>query len=634
VLRSLRSSILALATLGALAGCAHDPAPARLAEPTPPPPPPADPLAEGLPADTLLYARLDLARALAGIEEGLIFVHPEAGREVAAQASRLWRAARQMMARRGFSPALAEHLFEAVLHLVVLADGEVESGAAVGLLLETEPALAEGLLRDLRALLEREAKDQATPYSLLEAPPGELIQLTAEPRLFVGRLGRYVLLSDVRSPRLWAALQGPAAVPLAGTELYGRFGRARPAFFFHGSIRGMLDASERQVERQLQALPGATTSQEGLDPQLVADGLRLALEAQRKLRRDLSLDSLDTFGGWLTAELQGDSFRTRAEAEALLAGAPGRLLGLLLDSGRAFVSPGPVPLGALTLLWRADPLGLLDESLAVAGPEAAQRFQDEVDAPAQARTGLSVRALLGLLAGDVCVFYDPPPTPEPGAPPEQALAGMAAYPSFLLGIRDRAAAAQALAALYEAGAKEPMLGPNLSREQLLGVELLVLNPGGGPSREYALAVALLERHLAAGSYNAVADLARRSREGGDAGPLGALLDSRPGANLVVAMSDRFTRWLEALGKIGDGPAPLDQVREEIRSLDLTAEEPDTAREVKESLSRLVDQLELLSQAQERMSILPTVLDGSAGPGRYHLEVQGELRRPVTPAGVP
>ncbi len=624
--RRVARCALAGLTLCLAAGCAHAPAPAASAAPSAPAPPPADRLADGLPEDTLLYARLDLAGVLGWFEEGMTFIQPEAGREAAAQAGRLWGATRRLLAARGFQPALLARLFEGVVHLVVLEDAESASGLVFALLLESEPALAAGLVAEVRAWLDRDAaaRGQGPAYALREVGAGELLELEGEARGVLGRLGPYVVLGNTRSPRLWAALQGPAAAPLAGTEIYGRYGRERPVVFFHGSVRGWLDSVERHQARKL-AEPAAGSDPQGEVP---AEAQRAELEQQRALRRDLSLDSLGAFGGAMTSALEADAYRARLEATLAIPGAPGRLLGLLLDSGRAFASPGPVPLAAFTLLGRVDPLALLDELLALGGPEASQRFQTEVDAPLQARAGLGVRALVGLLAGDVWVLYDPAPVPAPGAPLGPPPPGTA-YPALLLGIRDRAAASQALGALYEAAAKEPMLGSNLAREELLGVELLVLNPGGGPSRDYAMAVAVLERHLAAGAYSAVGDLVRRSREGGAQGPLGELLAGRPGANLVLVVSERLIRWLEATAAAVQETSPFDELREAVRELDLGAEEPEAAREVKESLGRLIDQLEALRQAQDRLQVSPTVLSGRAVPGGYRLEVSGELRRPAT-----
>jgi hypothetical protein len=636
---ALRLALVWLAVLGLAAGCAHAPAPGAAppgAAPTPVPPG-ADPLAEGLPADSLFYLRLDLAGLLQSTQAALAFTAPEEAPELVAQVGRVWRAGIELLARHGLRARLFERLFEGVLHVVLLADPE--HGVRPALLLETEPALAEEFLVALRGYLDgradRSGAAQASvPYRVVEVEAGELLEASGA---YVGRLERYLVLAEGEPRELWAMLRTPAARGLADTELWGRHGRERPPMFFYGSVRAALENLERGLRRETDSPLELPEGLEGQEARQLEEAMRAArragLESYLNLRQTLSLDSLGALGGKLEMASEDQVSRARFLAEFHLASQPGRLLGLAMDSGRPFVAPGPIALAPVTWLFRVDPVGLFDELMLQAGPEASQRFQTEVDAQSQARLGYGVRALVGLLSGEFMLMYTPPVLPAPGE--DAAPAGLGAGPPlFVLGIHDRAATRLAIDAAYAAAAAEPMLGPNLLREDYQGTELMVVNPGGGPSRDYAFALALLPRHLVVGGFREVTDLVRHSRGGEAGGPLAELLAARPGANLVLVVTQALLDWGAAVARLDEQADPLDVLREAIHRLPLEGEEPELAGEFRDGLLRVAELMVRLRDARGGLDIQPVVLDGRLMRDRYQLELKSEVRRvpKAPPAG--
>jgi hypothetical protein len=602
-------------------------------------------LEDRLPADTAIYARMDLAKLLEWFDTVVDFVDPDGLALIRADARRAWDQVLSLVGRRGFRPKLFERLLDLRIHLVGLdqprtgaaGDSPPESGdqtaICLALVVECGRAAAVDFLEHVKADLERRADQRQAPaWTQLEMGAGELIRL-ADDELRLGWVADSLVVALECDPhRLWAAMQSPGGQGLGDTERYGRFGQADPPWFLVVDLHGLGPQIDAQIEQTYQ--DGLRSAQE-LPPgqaQEIMQTVESVRETMRLIQRLLSVDRLEAFGARLEMQASPDSLRF-ALVTGLAHGEPlSSVVNSLFDGGRAFQVPVAGLGGGLSMLGRIGVAEIYTEVVSQLKPELHQQLE-LASAMVQGATGYGIADLVRLFSGDMYLFTDL--AAQDSGPDGSGAEAQATTPRvqnlLLFGIHDFQATRRALDKVYEALSAIPMIAPALSRRDFMGRELVLLGP---PSQEGegdptgALALGLLDAHLAVGNWSELTDLIRRgesSRQLGD-DLVAQLVARHRRSNILVVVTQSLVERFERLVLEPDSHLSVEQFLEDLRTGGwLDGDDPVEAG-LRESLRSLANRFDRLGRQGTQFAEPGLVLFGRHRAGVYDLVIESELRR--------
>ncbi|MBN2495022.1 MAG: hypothetical protein JXR96_10560 [Deltaproteobacteria bacterium] len=607
-------------------------------------------LADKLPADTLLYSRLDVARLLAEMRDSVLFVDEDLGRELLLQAGNAYRALVKLAANRGFAPLLFDRIFSARLHLAVLAQPEQEGkiagavgaggqpdapaakpsstgiwgeGYCMALIVESDPACAADFMQQLRAVRKELSEEADLAFQELEVDRGELVQL--DERLFVGALEGYLVFTDRRPERLWSGLISPPAESLAQSPYHERYSREDPSWFVLLDVGRSVEELERvgrdKVSRAEQK--SASSAESGFGGKIEVEIARSNLESFLFVKRLLSLDKLRVLGARLRSQRSPKLLRFVLDGGLHFDKPVSKALAALMDGGRRFQLSAASAEHGMAFLWRLGLFDIYTEVIERLDPEQLQQYQMAVGS-LKSQIGVGVEDLLRLLSGDFYLFLDfEAETPEPRAAPE---------PRFVVqvGIHDRESTVRILAQVFETASSNPMAGAFMGRRSFQDREVYLFGPEAGhpdadPESGSFVAASVLTRHIGFGTWREVTSMIRREGAGepprGDAA---RLLAAEPDASLLLVASREVLERFETL--TGEKNKTEELIRE-IEQAEMNTGDPETEARLKDALARMLKLTDRFSEQGKKLQSEPGALVGRHLGDRYELRIENVMRKP-------
>ena len=631
-------------------------------------------LADRLPADAvLLYARLDVRRALTQSAKALAFVDPESGGKIAYQVVELYGLLKEHAANYQFRPKLLDQIADTELYFVLmLEEGEQEASAPISLenltlsivLSTPSDEVALDFMEEFKAMLEREkAKDpDSTRFDRrdIEVERGELIGFADPPTL--GRLGEYVIFSTGKPEKLWAALMAPAEKRLSGVALYARLmaGEHEPIGLvmvgmdtIFGGLedhfkRSLDDAEARQAQEASKAAEGEWDVG-ALDVQMATSALKAFLLVEELF----SLDKWEHVGSAISYDVGEDRLLSDFTS-AFSHGEPiSPVLSELLDGSGSFLLPRTGDYERMCVMARVRLKRILDEvikTLSASDPAFAEQFGMAMQMM-RMMSGVDLSEILDMLASDFYVFVEmvekdlgeflgsvafDPETGEPVG--EMELRMLWPKVTLLWGLSDPNSARGTLDRAFTTLSTNPQFNQLVKKRTYQETDVFCMgsqaaDPDMYPDGLTSFALVIVDRYLSIGSWKHVSGLIRRAKSGtAEVDPeLEAVVDRHRDSNLLVVVPKAFHQHMKELAeKIrGSQPDPMDELLRKLDELDLAQldlADQDLALRVKASVKELLLAFKDFQQRAEELAPQTSVMTGTHKGRFYEVRAASEVRK--------
>ena len=610
----------------------------------------------GLPADSLAYSRLEVSELLKLLERTVLFVDKDLGQEMVLQAKKLHQGLQRMVRNRGFQAGLLDHWQDTRLHLVVLrqeeadqAEGELKAkslskgevlmrkarprglwgeDACVSIIIETEPGLAKDFVDQIRALLVKEVEagesGKGFVFRELEVEKGRMLQLERS-GLCLGQFEGLLVFSDKQPKSLWKSLVAGPARSLADDETHARVSQGGPAWYFMLELGGMAVDKERSLTRQIQKLDAKPDQPNPGIWKIERSMAEENLKSFQMFKQLLGLDKFHKLSGRMLVDFGESAARFALQGQVDHDQALPPATRALLDGGRLFQLPAGKYDHAFGLMLRFGLMEIYTEVIERLDPAELSQYQAGA-AMVKSQTGYAVEDLLRLLSGDFYLMLDlemlelntgteikVPQVPNPVF-------------GVLLGVGDRDKTLEAVGTIAERTAA--MTAGFVSRREFLGDEVFLFgpqadNPDADPQANI-MSACVLDQHIAFGEWAMVTDFIRKRKASGQAsGVLAQAVASNPKASMLMVASQKLSEQIRGMSK-KDGTT--ERLVEELKSLEMPDEDPQTVAMVTEALARLVELSEELQKRSSQMQAPVGILSGHAREGRYELLIVNELMR--------
>jgi len=624
------------------------------------------PLAQTLPAQkTIVYAHVDMKRALGQMAEVLTFMDADAGGEVVYQVKELYSILREVAAGYEFTPALLDRLGEVELYIVVMERNE-PSAAGGGVFVPSfvirapDEAMAAEFVQEYKALLDRQREanpdEPALGRTQIEVERGELVgQLDG--RLTVGNLGDLVVISAGNPEELWAAVMAAPEASVADTATYqrlaGRAGGASDAVFMAnvGELIRIADASMKQAVEQMQKSLSEMAGQSGqgqFNPQLAMQ-MQMAQSGYDVfgiMKKLFSLDKLEWVGG--NYRYAVDANRVFSSSSFLLShGQPiAPLLAELLDGSGSFQPPPIDKKESLAMLLRVDMGRVISEviqAVSEMGGPIGMTLQMQL-AAAKAQLGVGLSEMLALAASDSYLYMDlavkdvEQPRWEYNEQTDEwtetKTTTTMMVPDFALfvGLKDPAAGRDALAALATRLASIPEMSAMVKVRDFQGTNVYcfgqnVTAPEGFPDGQTSLAFVIVGRYLTFGTWDDVTTAIRQVGAAG-ASPDEALMSvirANPNANFLTVMPKAWQlKNQELMAKLEGQNRSYDMMLKALEEAHLGLDDPEVEARIKDSLGGLIKAYEVLVQKGAAYAPEQVVMKGEHEGNFYEISSETEM----------
>ncbi len=651
-------------------------------------------LAGRLPADrTMFYAHVDLAQALPEVERRVRFVDEQAGGTLVFHVENLYGLLRELAANYRFEPALFDHAAEAKLSIVSMLkaepevrtrtfevpqfdwetgdyiEGEVEEHTVTThhhyttslVVRAPNEAIAADFLQQFRDLFDFLRESDPTMRDVqrleLDVEEGELIGFTDEDQT-IGRLGRYIVVSDYNPRELWEALMGSPAETLAQTPIYGRLVAVErePQFYGLVNLRMLVQRAEEDLRRALQEAEEKHGDQPPSEDPFTPGSWELefarsSYESFLTARDLLSLDKLSFLGGAFWSHTD-DRRSSNVLTGHLTHTAPiSPLLRELLEGSGSYQLPAVGVEDEMALMGRIDLKRVYDEVAAALQPADPHQVSplDMMMGMLRMQIGADVGDILGMLASDFYLLlgvarkdieirefrgFDEQ-TQEPvfeTVTREEVVPELTA----LWGLRDPASARRTLDTIFSRLAADPQTNSLVRKRSYQETDVYCFGMDMAQEESYpdgltSFGVAVLGRYMTFGGWEKVTGVIRRIHAE-DAAPdeeLRAVVEANRGANFIAAVPRGFREKVQhEVGQVQKEAAEdiFDVLLDLVRVADFALEDPALERELRASLEALIGAAQTLGEKGDDAVQDMIVITGQHRESYYEIRTEDEVVR--------
>lgn len=630
----------------------------------------AEDLAQRLPAETIVYARVDVRRTLELLDALTTLADAEAGERVQFAAKRLHNVVKQALAAIEFTPAwldapqrtrvhFALHALdepEITTHTYEVAKWDRETGKRVPgefeershttrreytwvVAVETaNPELAANLFAQVRALAERRAeKDpgRGPEVRAVDVDEGEMMTVKqGRDKFHLGRHGRFVTFSEHQPRAFWRSLIAPAMPSLADSGLYRRYvgGDKDPVgvvFVNTGELFRRLEAGLRgRVAEWEEKVGDAAVDPPALNPDhWQLRSARSGLQMFETVKRIFSLDQILEVGAAAYVEANERRVKSRSRLGIRLGEQISPVLRGLLDGGHRFEPPAIGEWDGLAMMVRVGVAEIAEGVLETL--DARQRVQiDQMRQLGQQMIGADPLAILRQFAGDVYLLVNVDRKERRGNAPEPDVV-------FLLGLRDPEAFREMVAQVMARLANIPAAANAVRKRTFLETDVYVIGPNAArpdfePDGQSSVAACIAGRHLGIGSWEHVTGLIRRSQAAPAGDRLSDIAAKHRNAGLLLVVPKAFSEKVQKFGG-NDIRKDLEILEKEIRrltaeDLGLPLDDPQLAEELATALREFALAVLPIVPRLTEMEPDVTVLDGSLKENMYEIRGDSELKK--------
>lgn len=630
-----------------------------------------DSLARTLPTDkTVFYAELDVSSFLSEARALLDFTDPEAAGQIAFQVKELYGMVRELAAGHEFQPILFDKITDVKLYAVVMAmdepkvkvhsykvprydretwepiPGEFEERThtetqnyILSFVMKTpDPECAADFMEEIKALAERESRDNGFERVDIEVERGELIGDQEESGT-LGRLDEYVILSNGTPRELWAALMAPPARILSETPGYRRLvgGDEKPQAFMLANIEPLVRKAEESLKRGIEEAEREAAEREEAGEDEMRDWELQAARSSYKtfvlFNKLLSLDQCKQAGASVYFSASGDAvvrdFRGMfAHGENI-----SPILEEILTGSGNYTLPAAAGLENMWVMGRINLKRIYDEVIEVltaAEPQAAAQFAMAMQLM-KAQAGVDLSDMFILLDSDVYAFVDivekeverrryefDEETEEPKVVTEKEMAVVPEV-TMLWGVRDAQATRAVLSTVFTRLSTNPSANQFVKKRTYQETDVFCVGMDVARDEKYpdgmtSFAMTIVDRYFTAGGWEHVTGLIRRMGSATEAvdTELAAIVEKHADANFLMVVPAAWQKKFERLmTKVqGEDRDPFERILEEIKSLDLELEDEAMAERIKAALGELVIALQAINEAGSAKLAETAVISGA------------------------
>lgn len=601
-------------------------------------------LADRLPADAaVFYAELDIGHALDAGSRASALIDAEAAQKLTYRVEELYGLGRELAGNYGFQPALLDRLGDCELFFVVMAkdapemdaDGDEQSYTPSFIVLAPDEDSAADFFSELIALADRQMLD-APGMAQREGIPvddGELVGGLGGGAT-LGRIGRYVIMSEGNPRELWAAMLGASGSPISGTGIYKRLtSEGQPLCLMLLNAEALLGRLKQGIEANMQAAQagmagGDMAAQAGFQKAMIAQMVYQGFDAV------LSLDQWEHAGAGVLGSVADDE--AVLETLALFSHGPSisPVLKEMLTGSGQFVVPPTLGQKGMLVMSRVNIgtvlAGTLD-ALSAANPMLGAQIKQGMQMM-QMQLGFSLTDLLNALASDSYLMIDMEQRPVPGV---DGMTAPMPDMSLLIGLDDPKAVQQALDALVLAFSASPQTADAVGKRTFQGADVYCFGMQAANEEAYpdgltTFAAVLADRYLTLGSWDYATSVLRHfsSAEGGTDRELARVIDAHSDANLLVVVPAEFQQRMQDMA--GDAEdqrrGAVEMVIGHMDGADFGLDDLDMERRLKDCLRELVYAALELQEAAEALAPETQVVSGAHKAGFYELRSRQTYRK--------
>jgi len=537
-------------------------------------------LAARLPADrTMLYAHVDLDRALSEGERSLKFIDEEAGGKVIYQTEKLYGLLRELAANYQFEPILFEHVRDVDLNIVSMLKAEPqvrththefprfnpETGEMIpgeteehtfttrsyfttSLVVRTpEGEIAADFMEQFRGLFdfmkESNPELQDVERREIEVEQGELMGFSDGDQT-VGCLHEYIVLSDGNPKQLWRALMASSTETVAQAPLYGRMVAVERAPHAFGmlNLQVLLERWGDGLRRKLEEAEEEQSGRQQPEGQFNQGALRLAIARQvynsfQKAREIMSLDKVRFMGGAIWSRIGEGHSRSILTGQLAHDTPISAVLRELLEGSGSYQLPPVATEGKVALMGRVNLKLIYDEVSEALQPAGGAQGMSRFNMGMQMmrmQFGADLGDILGLLGSDFYLFLDVAEkeitTREMTGFDEETeqlqfetVTEQKTVPEVttLWGLVDAAAARETLDMIFTRISTNPQMNSMVKKRTYQETDVYCFGMDAAREENYpngvsSFAVVVVGRYLTLGSWEKVTDVIRRARAAGEA----------------------------------------------------------------------------------------------------------------------
>jgi len=664
---------------------------------------------------TALYVHLDVGRILAEGQKYLKWIDPDQGAKVVYQIMNLHSLGRELAAKHEFQPALFDRIAETRLYVVVIPkeqpvvkvhkfrtpkmdpktfktiEGEFDEHTSThtedytsSLIVETpDEEVAADFMEQTRALLDRQKEkhpeskefdrkdvevERGELIALLGTSPGEdqedgrSVQVTGDSTdmATLGRLGKYLILSDSNPRELWAALMVSPEKAVTESPFFSRLvaGNDVPLCVTMSHIPTLVAQAEKSLKRKIAEAEKKQAEKEkkgqGRPGFMPGDWeVRMAqgqLKALRIFNTLLSLDQCQHVGA--AALVSAKEGVVSSDVRALLTHGENisPVLRELLTGSGEFHVPNIGRTRAVCVMVRVDLKRLHDEVLKMlqaTDQNAVAQFNAYMQMM-KMMVGLNLSEILDMLGSDMYLFVDfarkeretrtfvkvDEKTGRRQFKMEMKMAGV--YEATLLwGLKYPQAAGFTLSQLFTRFSTNPQYNQFVRKRtyqetDVFCVGLDVAKPDKYPDGMTSFAMVIVDRYLGVGSWDHVTRIIRRMKSDKEQADraLRSIVQNHAGANFLMVVPKAFNQHLQELAKESQGEADdfMDRALKHLDEADLGLEDEELSRNVKTALKELVLAVKALQQNVQAVAPAMAVIAGKHAGTVYEIRCTTEMRK--------
>ena len=582
-----------------------------------------EPLARSLPAeDTVVYAEVDLGKALAVAEDTAKFIDRESGEKVAYQVKNLYSLGRKLAKKHNFQPALMDSIDQSIIYFV-LAEGEQQPYVPALVVEARDKAATADFMSEVKGLLKRQQQRQpdAPQWKWQEAQVDRGEAITMGPGGMVGRLDQYLVVSTDVPRRLWAALGSSAGNPLSNTPMYRRLRQGENTHWTAMvNINPLVDRLQGYVENNLKQAQEKANQQSG-DQNMQA---RSALQSAQSMKKALdiatevfSLNKIQMAGMSANVSMGQDAISSDSMMLVSHDGPLSPAMKEIFGGSGDFALPETGDTDAVAFACRVNVAEVYSNIMS-----AVKNVDPSWEAMARGmmqmmkgRIGMSPDDFMNMIASDFYVFggvarkempsMQMQPPSGPNEKPQMKMEmKMTVVPDITLlwGVKDPQSARGKLSDLFTMLAGQPNMSRYVNKRTYQETDVFCLGQGVSKSEGYpngltSVGVVVVDRYLTLGSWDHVTSIIRRMRSPQkQVNPeLAELVQKHPDASMLMAVPEGFyENYQKLIQKSGAGPGMMfDMIMNQLKTAEIDVGDPELSSQMKDSLQKLVSAVKTL-----------------------------------------
>ncbi len=597
-------------------------------------------LAHKLSRDTLLYIQLDVEKALQSVGDYFKFVNKVSGNAIIKEVKTLKTLLVSFAKIYQFQPILFDKIHKTRCYFIMdymdkplvtiqkykqyqynqttkkygMIEKErriVEKINYIGVL-ETDIESAKNLIPELKSLVERmKEKHPAAKkftWKQIDMDKGELVKIGD---IYLGRLGKYLTLSQFKPKKLWRYLQFPADQSLSETDLYNKYqnnplpSQAMVLFNLGKYLKGL----EKEMKEKIEEAKRDARKERKPSPWKV-NYAESNLRSYQIFKKLFSFDKLKFVGANLAWGIRNNLLQASHTISLSHSEPISPFLKSILNGGQTFQDPGLGLNKYLAFLFRLE-LKNMRKTLLKSMDQKAIAQSEMANRMVKVQMGYSIDEILSAFSGDLYFFFR-----EKNRGKEKS-----SEPEFitLLGLNDGVAFSEMLSKVVTKSVMTFGMGNYVKKRVYMRTNVYVI----GNSKKPEFALVILGRYVSFGSWDTIKSLIRkevRAREKLSDPRLLKVISKHRNSNLLLLVSKSYLK-ADLIDQKKRVQGLMSQAKRAIKTNDREMDE-----KIVKSLKNLFHHLMRIQEHSTSMSPDIIVFNGTHTRKNYEITTRFEMKK--------